>query len=66
VSTLYEFACHISSTVTIPSLLLEHIGKEEELEHKEDDNELDEYDCPKHTPYCHTAKSVYIETVHLI
>ena len=45
-SAPHQLASHIRRLVAVVSLLLQHIGEEEEFQHKEDDKQLDEDDSP--------------------
>ena len=65
-SAPHQLASHIRRLVAVVRLLLQHIGEEEEFQHKEDDKQLDEDDCPQHPAEGHGAEAVSIEPVHLI
>ncbi len=41
------------------------VGEEKELQHNEDDEELDEYDCPKHAPQRHAAEPVIVQMPYI-
>ena len=52
---------HETSLVTIAGMLLQEVGKEEQLEDDEDDEQLDEDDGPERAPQLHVPESVGIK-----
>ena len=47
-------------------VFLEEVGKEEQLQHDEDDEQLDEDDGPQRAPQLHGTESVVVKVIDLV
>jgi len=61
-----QFACHKCGAVAVFGLSAHHIGEEKQLQYGEYHNEFDDDNGPQRATYGHAAKSISIESIHLI
>ena len=58
--SVLEFCGHIAGLVAL-GMLLQEVGEEKQLEHHEDDKQLDQYDGPERLAKAHRPETVVVE-----
>ena len=60
-----QFPKHKLRFLPLLSMLLYVIWEEEELQYNKDNEQLNEYDCPKRPPQCHTAEPIIVQMPYI-